>query len=182
MSLETEGVKIANNETRDAILRVIRLFPGIHFRALQRMLGIANGSLQYHLDVLESQGMVRRFKGYGYTRFYPQEFSDINPKAMSVLTHPTVEKILELLLANGHVTLKEVSESLGIAASTALWHLRRLEDAGVVFREANGDACGRRHVYRLHNRREVERLLRTRRPSLLDRLSNSWIELWNLKL
>lgn len=172
----------SNNGTRTAILQAIRLFPGIHFRALQRILGITNGSLQYHLDVLENQGLVKRFKGYGYTRFYPQECVGINPKAMSVVTHPTVEKILTLMLQHEEITLKEISEKLGITVSTALWHLRRLENAGIVAKETNGETYGRKHIYKLHNKKEVETLLKTRKISLMDKLSNSWIELWSFKL
>jgi len=180
--MNADRIALSSNGTRTAILQAIKLFPGIHFRALQRMLGIANGSLQYHLDVLEDQGLVRRFKGYGYTRFYPLECRDINPKAMSVVTHPTVERILDILLQRKEITLKEVSEMLGISTSTALWHLRRLENAGVVTKDKNGKTQGRKHVYKLRNEKEVETMLKNRRLSLLDKLSNNWIELWSIKL
>lgn len=177
--MEVNNVNLTGNRTRTAILRVISLIPGVHFRALRKILGIPNGSLQYHLDILENRGLIKRFKGYGYTRFYPQDYRGVNPSLAGVVTHPTVEKILIMMLKREEVTLREVSESLGITASTALWHLRRLEKAGIVTKETSR---GRKHVYRLRSREEIKKLLESYRPSLIEKLSNSWIELWDLKI
>jgi len=180
--METNTTPNINNGTRAEILQVIKRFPGIHFRALQRVLGIANGSLQYHLDVLENQGLVKKFKGYGYTRFYPKEYENINHKVMSVLTHPTVENLLTLMLRHEKITLKEISETLGISQSTVLWHLRRLEDAGIISKETDDESQRRKHLYSINNKKEIENLIRIRKLSLLDKLSNNWINLWDLKL
>ncbi|WP_075057464.1 winged helix-turn-helix transcriptional regulator [Thermogymnomonas acidicola] len=61
-----------DSSVREDISEAIRKNPGIHFRELQRMLGLAVGQLEYHLYRLEVEGgrIFSRQDGR-YRRYFP---------------------------------------------------------------------------------------------------------------
>jgi len=170
------------NKTREAILKAVSLFPGIHFRGLQKVLRIANGSLQYHLDVLTSRGLVKRYKGYGYVRFYPAEYDEKTLALLSVLSNRTTTKIANIILRHEKITLREISEKIKKSPSTVLWHLKRLEEAGAIEKEMTTTENGRKLHYIVKDRELVERILAMRSEGILNRLSDNWLDMWSIKI
>ncbi|MEM4528755.1 MAG: metalloregulator ArsR/SmtB family transcription factor, partial [Desulfurococcaceae archaeon] len=50
----------------------------------------------------------------------------------SILANPTRKAIIYLLATEGPLTLKEISEKLGLSPSTVSDHLRRLKSIGII--------------------------------------------------
>lgn len=53
-------------------------------------------------------------------------------KEITILDNPTRQAIVYLLATRGPMTLKDISEELGLAPSTVFEHLRRLREAGFI--------------------------------------------------
>jgi len=67
---------VLENETRRRIYMHLLRSPGDHYRGIMRALGIGNGNLSYHMQVMEKARTVKVRRTAGRTRFYP---ADMNP-------------------------------------------------------------------------------------------------------
>ena len=65
--------QVLTNIKRNTIFDTIKNQPGIHFRDLMRSVGIREGVLAYHLNVLERDGFVRSMQMGQYRCFYPAD-------------------------------------------------------------------------------------------------------------
>jgi len=59
-------------DTKGIILKYIDKFPGIRYREILRLTGLTNGTLEYHLKILESTHKVAVFRRDGIRAgYYP---------------------------------------------------------------------------------------------------------------
>jgi predicted transcriptional regulator len=58
-------------ETRRNIYNHILRFPGIHFSDLCKKLNLKKNNVDYHLKILEKQGLIETSSDDGYLRYYP---------------------------------------------------------------------------------------------------------------
>jgi predicted transcriptional regulator len=86
--------------------------PGIHFRELQRIVRLANGSLQYHLDVLTRKGLLRKLKQGGYCRFFPYWFPEGGMNLAGIIHNLPTRGIAKFLLENPWSSQVEITDSL----------------------------------------------------------------------
>ncbi len=162
-------------DTRQKILEAVYKKPGIHFRELARFTGLATGQLEYHTYKMEKAGLIRSEKDGKYTRFYPPiEYGEAVEQILRALHRPRTKEILEYLVENECATTDELSKLLELSASAILWHLKRLENEGIV--EANDQ--NRRKCYALRNKDAAIRALQIYRGGLLDELSKKLAEMW----
>ncbi|TFF93152.1 MAG: winged helix-turn-helix transcriptional regulator, partial [Promethearchaeota archaeon] len=61
---------IFENEVREKIIKIILENPGIHTNEILRDLDLAKGQLQWHLDILLSNGIIKMKKLGQYKTFY----------------------------------------------------------------------------------------------------------------
>jgi predicted transcriptional regulator len=168
-------VNLGNRAT--LLLEVVKLLPGIHLRELQRRTGLGLGNTVYQLRKLESLGLVDSERNGRYRRYYPADLSLKERSSLSVLLHPNRRLIITSLLFGPPLNLPGLASKLRLGKSTAIWHLRILEAAGLVF--SSVDSAGL-VVWRLTDPENATRILRRHNASALDRLSESFLESWDL--
>ena len=162
--------------SRRRIYELIRKSPGIHFRKLQKKLGIAVGNLQYHLDRLEELGLIEVVKEKGYKRYYvtPLRFSDEEKKIMSALRVRTEKLILIYLLTNPFAKERELSKALNLSPSMISWHISKLVKLGIIDKVRNKAQL----TLHIKDPEKVEKMLITYRETLIDKLVEGFIEVW----
>ncbi len=162
-------------DTRQKILEAIYRKPGIHFRELARMTGLATGQLEYHTYRMEKAGLIRSEKDGKYTRFYPPiEYGDSVENVLRALNRPRTKEILEFLVENECATTEDLAKYLNLSASAITWHMKRLEEEDIVKTERRG----KKKCYRANRPEAVARALQIHRDGLLDELAKKLAEMW----
>lgn len=131
---------------RDRVLEAIRAFPGIHIRGLVRQLGTSLALVQYHVRLLEQEGVIRSTHAANFVRFFPKEsFRELSPKDRALLHLIRQERPLEIILALlefGRLQHRDLLEVVGGSKPALSYHLDRLVEAGIVERVAKGEEKG----------------------------------------
>lgn len=167
-------------EVRQRVYDIVRRYPGIHLREIERQTEVSAPLAQYHLRKLVEEGFVEVHEQGGYARHYPTakgKAARVTPEDLplvGVLREEVPLHIVLLLLDRGPLTHTALVADLGIAKSTASYHLAKLAEAGVVERIPS------QHAIRLVDRERMYRLLLAYRPTpgLLDAFSDLWEDLY----
>ena len=159
------------------LVEVVELLPGIHLREAQRRTGLGLGDAVYQLDKLESMGLIKSEKSGRYRRYYPPKMNFDDRKNLSVLLHPNRRLIVSSLLSEQTLNASDLAFTLRLSKSTAIWHLRILESVGFV--TSSTDVTGS-VAWRLADPEKAVRILQRHNPSALDRLSESFLQSWDL--
>jgi len=134
--------KVLENYNRGRVYGYIELNPGAHFNAILAALGMNNGALVYHIEVLHKEGLVTSRQDGMYRRFYPRDV-----QAPPVLENGTSEaqlRVLKVIQEMPGITQKELSRFLGLRQSTLAYQIDRLTAMGYVA----GEKRGRKVAYR----------------------------------
>lgn len=153
------------------LLQRILQNPGIRYRELMRLTGLANGVLAYHLSSLERSDLVRVDRRSRMTRYYPLSVSDDESAVLKYIRHEPVRKILLFIFDHELCTFSEIVEYTGKAPSTISLHLKRLKEDGIIVVR-----YGEYHLYRLADRELVANVLSKYRPGFVDRMVDSYAE------
>jgi len=101
----------------------------------EETLELNNGTLAYHLNVLEKEGIIRSVKDGKFRRFFP---SEMKIPHNGELPTKVQRLILEMVLETPAIAQKEISRVLGLSQSTVSYHLDRLRELGLVRAERRG--------------------------------------------
>lgn len=126
---------VLDNEARRNIFTYIKENPGVHLRAAATALDLSTTNVLWHLRKLESANLVNSKKFEGYKVFYPSEGGVESRRraiASSVLRNPHARAILECIVGNPSVHQREIARGLGVNHGTIRWHLRKLNEAGLI--------------------------------------------------
>ena len=126
---------VLENDARRSIFEYIQQHPGVHLRAAATALSLSTTNVLWHLRKLEDANLVTSKKFEGYKVFYPVEGGVETKKraiAASVLRNDNAQGILEYVSANPSAHQREIARALGVNHGTIRWHLRKLEEAGLV--------------------------------------------------
>ncbi|KAF1077241.1 winged helix-turn-helix transcriptional regulator [Methanogenium sp. MK-MG] len=128
------GDNVFENDTRRKIYDCIRKNPGIHMRAIVKETDVSLGTLRYHINQLCKNHNLAILEERGHTHYFENSgtYSVSQQNVLKHMRNSTTRKILEVLAANPSATRKDISESLGITGSTITWHMKRLEEDGVI--------------------------------------------------
>jgi len=127
--------QILDHETRGMIRGYVLANPGSHFNAIKDSLDLNNGTLAYHLNVLEKEGIIRSVKDGKFRRFFPSEMKIPNNGELPTKVQ---RLILEIVLETPAISQKEISRILGLSQSTVSYHLDRLKELSLVRAERQG--------------------------------------------
>lgn len=130
------------NRNRQKIYDCIAANPGVKFNALERLTGVKEGTLKYHLLIL---GMKRRIVSFGSgrsVRYFENNgrYSELEKKVFLHLQNPTTRRILEILASSPEVSRKDIAGVVGIAGPSITWHTKRLSGDGIITTCKNGRA------------------------------------------
>jgi len=163
---------------RDKIYSTIVQNPGLHFREIQRRVGIATGALQYHLDYLKKKNFVREEKQGKFSHFYSIQGGEVDSGLMNLLRQESVRKIVLFLMNKRRATLPTISENVQLSLSTTSFHMQKLLQAQVVIQKS----IKGRVYFSLMDKERVLILIVQYRKSFLDDLVDNFIDTWEREL
>ena len=162
--------------TRRRIYEEILLNPGLHFRELQSRLNMPTGVVEYHLGVLEKEGIVVSKMDGRYRRLYPNTaMTRYERKIMGILRSKIGRRIVIFLIENGRTRHGDLAKNMDISPSTLSYHLSKLIKGGIIGREISG----RERYYFVINEDLVAKVIIKYRRSFLDVLVDNFAE-WYL--
>ena len=165
-----------NLEARKRIYECITASPGLHFREIQRRVGMATGSIDYHLHYLHRHGLLRTEKDGKYLRYYPltKNFTDEEKKFLSLLRQKNVRRILIHIIDKNGANPADISTTIGVSPSTLSWYLKKLEETGIIQHVKRG----RFRKYKVVDKDNIIKYFVIHRSSFLDEMVDKFIDTW----
>lgn len=116
---------------RGQIYGFIKTNPGVHYNQILRKVGVKNGTLSYHLGVLEKTELIQsRREGLKYRAFYPKGMNF--PKAERFRLTDLQIQIIGSIRSQPGMTQKEIARSLGRKPQTINYNIKVLDQAGLI--------------------------------------------------
>lgn len=170
-----DGLQQPEGNTTDRILAFIRENPSCHLRKIKKELGLAMGTVQYHLDRLEKDGKITSQRHGLHKYYFAAGFEENEKLLLEVLSNETAREILMFIIEQKSPAQTEISEHVGISSASVNWHIKRLEDSKII----EGIREGRFRRYRLRgDSRLVAAMLKNFYPTIWDRWSNRLAEMF----
>lgn len=169
------GSQQPEGNATDRILAFIQENPSCHLRKIKKELGLAMGTVQYHLDRLEKAGKITSQRHSLHKYYFAAGFQEDEKQLLEVLSNETAREILMFIVERKSPTQTEIVEHAKISPASVNWHIKRLEDSGIIdeIRE------GRFKRYRLRgDSRLVAAMLKNFYPTIWDRWSNRLAEMF----
>ena len=143
---------VLGQSTRNSIYQLIRDNEGLHFRKICRMLDKKMGVVQYHVSVLEKNGLIRSIRDGRYKCFFAanKDKQDISPDERDPETESLRETIITSLrrktpqILITHLAKEEIAshQSLSNVAKVSpqaiTFHSQRLESFGIIESKKEG--------------------------------------------
>jgi predicted transcriptional regulator len=168
-----------SGETSERILQFIQNNPGCHLRKIREMIGISQGTVQYHTDRLEKMGRITSTRSGFYKYYFPVGIIQNNEKEiLQILRQETARQILMFIVERQAPTQTDIVNSIGISASSVNWHMKRLIELRLVeeIRE------GKYKRYQLQDRKVSSKyitvLIRNYYPAIWEKWSDRLIEIF----
>ena len=161
-------------DVRKKIYNTIKRNPGLHFRELQRRVGIATGAMQYHLDYLMKKHLIKTERETKFLRYYlvRQDFEETD--LMSLLRQDSIRKIIVFLMQRRFANNTNISQVVGLSPSTTSWHLEKLVENEIIEKSRRG----RKTYFKIVDKGKIAELLVKYRRSFLDEVVNNFVEVW----
>ena len=116
---------------RGQIYGYIKTNPGVHYNQILRKVGVKNGTLSYHLGVLEKTELIQsRREGLKYRVFYPTGMNF--PKSERFRLTDLQIRILDSVKGQPGLTQKEIARLLEKKPQTINYNIKVLDQAGLV--------------------------------------------------
>ncbi|MBW3582460.1 MAG: winged helix-turn-helix transcriptional regulator [Euryarchaeota archaeon] len=135
---------LPDHPVRARLLSVVREDEGITASELLKRLDVGWGTLTHHSAALEKAGLLKsEVVGRNRHFFTAHTVRKHDTRTLALLRHPATRRALEEVSARPGVAQQELADRLGMTPAGALWHTKRLEEAGLIRRERDG----RRVIY-----------------------------------
>ncbi len=164
--------------SRKRIYDCIEQNPGLHFREVQRRTGTATGALQYHLDQLEKNHLVRSEKIKNTKHFFSIKEDGVMQREQSIMPLLRQESIRHILIAllslKRSATMVKIVQLTNLPYSTVSRHLEELNQHGLVEKKR----VGKSFRFSPKNAESIAQLLVTYKTGFLDSAVDQFVELW----
>ncbi len=157
--------------TRRRIYEEIVMNPGLHFRELQKRLGMPTGMLEYHIQVLEREGLIVSKMDGKYKRLFANtSMTREERRVMGALRNEVARRIVIFLIENGRSRHGDIANAVGVSASTLSYHLGKLMKGGIIGKEVQG----RETYYFVVDPESIAAIMIKYRRSFLDTLVDNF--------
>ena len=163
-----------DNSNTKKVLQYIQAKPGIHLREIKRDLGMAMGTIQYHLNLLEKQGKIISERQSFRKFYFPVGlFAENQRKILKIIKQDTVREILLFIVAKKNPTQQEIVNEIHISAASVNWHLDRLKKTDLIYELRDGKY--KRYYLKIKST-EIIQLIKNYHPTIWDQWSGRLIE------
>jgi predicted transcriptional regulator len=128
-------------EMRRRLHALVQDYPGIHIREAARQLDTSQALVEYHVALLRDHGLLTVEKEDRYARLFPVGKAAQSPAdraSVGLLRERLPLRVTLHLLDNGPTKHKDLADALDLGKSKLSFHLRKLEAAGLVGKDAEG--------------------------------------------
>jgi len=125
---------VLGHPKREALYAMILQDPGVSLQSLCDATGLSRTAVTHHLRLMELQHLIVS-KRMGRSRHYYENggrFGRDQKDAYAVLQNPRSKQVAQFVKDNPGAIQKAVCAAVGVQASVAHWHLRRLLEAQIV--------------------------------------------------
>ena len=166
--------KTLENFVRGQIFGFIQANPGTHYNYIKRALDLNNGTIAYHLNVLEQDEFIYSKTDRLYRRFYPKDprippvngngngddigidpgnRGNMDFQYTHVQLNPTQDKIIMIIQQSPGMTQKEIANVLGISTQVVNYNINTMAQLGLVKLERVGNKtkCFTHAIYRVED-------------------------------
>jgi predicted transcriptional regulator len=156
-SREYQRKELLEQPTRSSIFELIKQNPGLHFRAICRVLDKKMGVVQYHISVLENAGLIRSIRDGRYKCFFATNQKNVNPEdrdpvldrlsdyITTNLRKDTPSKLIIHLVREDEASHQKLSQVASVSPQAITFHTKRLAKFGII--ESSKE--GRQKFYKL---------------------------------
>lgn len=121
---------LLDNYDRGRIYQYIEMNPGEHYSQIKRDLNIPNGSLVYHLRVLEKAAKIKSRRDGRFKRFYA--VGTKIPQPNGGILSEVQKRIVDAVKDVPGMTQQELASLLGVHQSSISYQMKRLEERGLI--------------------------------------------------
>ncbi|HVL88542.1 MAG TPA: winged helix-turn-helix transcriptional regulator [Candidatus Thermoplasmatota archaeon] len=132
--------ELLDNGARARIFELIRANPGTHASAIAQAAGTGWGTTMYHLARLREARMIVANRHGNKTCYFPMGIPEGTRARLAATRHDRAREIADFVRSRPGATQKEVAASLGMSPALVSWHVRRLQQAGVLGARREGRA------------------------------------------
>ena len=126
---------------RGEIYGLIKTSPGARYNEIMKKLDVKNGTLSYHLHMLEKTEMIKsRREGLKYRAFYPTDTRF--PKEERYRLTELQLDILKIITANEGITQKEIAKQLNKKPQTINYNVKTLQQSELIKVRKQGRRTG----------------------------------------
>jgi predicted transcriptional regulator len=155
---------------RDELITTVESNPGIHFRALQRLLDCSTSTVDHHVrNTLEVNDVLI----HNYRRVFHEAVDNNLYPALAALNHEAHKDILAFVAQAEPVTRSEISDEVDLASSTVTYHVTTLVDDDLLAVTQHG----RTKYYQVTNASRTA--VKLYGKSLLEHATKGFIDLWD---
>jgi len=132
--------EIFESENRRKIIRCVLNDPGIHHNELLRECNLQKGQLQWHLNVLIENNIIKK-EIYGQYSIYFPIMNSIEEYKMfenGLAKSETTTKILAIIKKNPGITSSEIAKIINLARNTVKYHIDKLFKENLIEQEKKG--------------------------------------------
>jgi DNA-binding MarR family transcriptional regulator len=127
--------KVMDHFVRGRIYEYIVSNPGVNYSAIKEQFTLTNGTVTYHLSMLERQEFIRARQDGIYKRYFAngKGASHIDVEPMSVQL-----SIAKAIRAKPGMTQKQIAKQLGSSKQLISYHIRRMKKDGLLDTRRDG--------------------------------------------
>ena len=129
---------LADEPTRQKLLSTIYTEPGTNFTILKEKLGLHNGTLAHHINILENNNMITSHRSGRQRLFFPFGGSINSTIRNSLITNKTQKEIIQIVKENPGITQSMISQQLGMSRQKINYHVNSLSNNSVLRIEKQG--------------------------------------------
>jgi predicted transcriptional regulator len=119
--------KVMDHFVRGRIYEFVCQNPGVNYSAIKEQFKLTNGTVTYHLSMLERQEFIRAKQDGIYKRYFPNNGgpspSDVEPMSLQLSIARAIRK-------RPGMTQKEISKHLRSSKQLVSYHIRRMKKDG----------------------------------------------------
>ena len=131
---------VFENENRINIIKHVIDKPGIHHNELMRVCDLQKGQLQWHLDILIKNQIIKKTVQGQYALYFPNLKSFELPPSIKkgIIRNSTTHNILEIIKENPGINPTLIAKKVNLAKNTINYHLDKLLEADMIYTKKNG--------------------------------------------
>jgi predicted transcriptional regulator len=131
---------ILDNRNRLNIFNYVQSNPGCTPSEISNRQNMKNGTVKYHVQMLEAQGKVILKRMGKYTRIFnsSRANSEVEKVVISHIKNETSKNLLHAIMDDPGVTNQKLSERFSLDKSSVHWHMERFLNDNLVTFEQDG--------------------------------------------